>query len=91
MITEIYPESEPLPSTAGLVCLRRTLRSGDTTEEWLTYPVALWEALYSPLLGAEVVSARVLSDGVSEGTVGVSGSSLCVEWSSIRNRNDFVT
>jgi hypothetical protein len=65
--------------TWGMVCLIRTLFTGETVEEWLSPMLAVWEALYSPLNGSEVASARVIWGGVSSGTVDTSGSALVAE------------
>lgn len=70
------------------MCLVRTLAGGDVTEEWLIPAQAVMEALFSSLCGAEVISSHIVWGAVSKGNLDASGSALCVEWNSIRDKYD---
>lgn len=84
-IIETYDEpSDSMIRTGGLVLLTRTLRTGDSTSAWLT-PLMALDSLFSDLNGAEVVSSHIEWGSVSSSTMDVSGSAMCVEWSTIRH------
>lgn len=83
---ETYPEpTQSEIRTAGMVLIVRTLANGDTLEEWLVPLNAISEAMFGSLNGREVVSSRVVLGDVSVGTSGISGSAMCVEWSTVRH------
>lgn len=67
----------------GLVHVIRTLRSGDTADEWMSPDWAMCETL-SPLNGAEVVSLRIEWGDVSAANRDTSGGALAAEYSGLR-------
>lgn len=71
-----------------MVLLVKTLISGDIIESWELPYNAVYEALFGARNGAEVRSCRILWGEVSRSVLDVSGSSLSVEWSSIRKPYD---
>ena len=72
-------ESNPL----GLVEVVRVLRSGDTISEWMTILCAVDEVFFGIFNGDEVVSAHICYGEASGGTIALSGSALCAEYSHI--------
>ena len=86
LIEETYPEpTDSAVRTGGLVKLVRTLWNGDVTEEWLLPLNAISEQLFGSVNGSEVRSSHISLGEVSLGTSDISGSGMCVEWSSIRH------
>jgi hypothetical protein len=66
----------------------KTLITGDTVESWELPLNAVSGALFALENGTEVRSRRILWGNVSRGVLDVSGSALCVEWSSLRQPYD---